>query len=71
MTDGPRRLTPDQRAGRQQKIEALADKLDELADEAANGKASYAQFENILNKLHAFEFYPRFRSSRRSQRQCE
>ncbi len=58
VTDGPRRLTPDQRAGRQQKIEALADKLDELADEAANGKASYAQFENILNKLHALGFYP-------------
>ncbi len=27
VTDGPRRLTPDQRARRQQKIEAPADKL--------------------------------------------
>jgi hypothetical protein len=58
VTDGPRRLTPDQRAGRQRKIEALADKLYELAAAAGNGKASYAQFENILNKLHELEFYP-------------
>ena len=58
VTDGPRRLTPDQRAGRQQKIEALADKLDELADAAANGKASYVEFESILNKLHALGFFP-------------
>jgi hypothetical protein len=58
VTDGPRALTPDQRAGRQQKIEALADKLDELAGAAANGKASYAEFESILRKLHSFGFYP-------------
>jgi hypothetical protein len=58
VTDGPRRLTADQRAGRQQKIEALADKLDELAGAAGSGKASYAEFENILNKLHALGFYP-------------
>ena len=58
VTDGPRRLTPDQRAQRQQKIEALADKLDELAAAAGNGKASYAQFESILNKLHALGFFP-------------
>src|SRR5271170_5470266 len=45
VTDGPRRLTPDQRAGRQRRIEALADKLDELAGAAANGKASYVEFE--------------------------
>ena len=58
VTDGPRRLTPDQRAGRQQKIEALADKLDELAVDAGNGKASYPDFETILHKLHALGFFP-------------
>ena len=58
VTDGPRSLTPDQKAGRRQKIEALADRLDELADAARNGKANYAQFENILHKLHALGFYP-------------
>lgn len=58
VTDGARRLSPDQRAGRQKKIEALADKLDELADAAANGKASYVEFESILNKLNDLGFYP-------------
>ena len=58
VTDGPRRLTPDQRAGRQQKIEALAAKLDELADAAGGGKVSYGDFENVLQKLHALGFYP-------------
>ena len=58
VTDGPRRLTPEQRAGRQQKIEALADKLDELAEAAGNGKVSYADFEAVLQKLQALGFYP-------------
>jgi hypothetical protein len=58
VTDGPRSLTSDQKNQRQQKIEALADRFNELADAAANGKASYAQFENILNKLHALGSYP-------------
>jgi hypothetical protein len=58
VTDGARRLSPDQRAGRQQKIEILADKLDELADAAANGKTSYSEFESILNKLNDLGFYP-------------
>jgi hypothetical protein len=58
VTDGPRRLTPDQRTGRQQKIEALADKLDELALAAGNGRASYEDFEGILQKLHALGFFP-------------
>lgn len=58
VTDGPRSLTPDQKAGRQQKIEALADKLDQLASAAADGKASYVEFESLLNKLHTLGFYP-------------
>jgi hypothetical protein len=56
--DGARRLSPDQKAGRQQKIEALADKLNELADAAAYRKASYVEFESILNKLNDLGFYP-------------
>ena len=55
---GPRPLTPDQKSRRRQNIEALADKLDELADEATSGKASYAQFENLLNKLNDLGFFP-------------
>jgi hypothetical protein len=58
VTDGARRLTPEQRVGRQQKIEALADKLDELADAAGNGKVSYEDFEAVLQKLQALGFYP-------------
>lgn len=55
---GPRPLTPDQKSRRRQNIEALADKLDVLADEASSGKASYAQFENLLNKLNDLGFFP-------------
>jgi hypothetical protein len=55
---GPRMLTPDQKSRRRQNIEALADKLDELAHAAVDGKASYVEFESILNKLHALGFFP-------------
>ena len=58
MSDGPRLLTPVQKSRRKQNIEYLADKIDELSDAAAGGKASYAQFEAILNKLRASGFYP-------------
>lgn len=58
VTDGPRMLSPEQKARRKQNIESLADKLDELADMAGNGKATYAQFENFLNKLNALGFFP-------------
>ncbi len=58
VTDGPKMLTPAQKAKRKQEIEALADKIDELADEAVNGRASYTQFEDILAKLHAAGFFP-------------
>ena len=71
VTDGPRMLSPDQKARRRENIEALADRLDELAVAAGNGNASYAQFEAILNKLHSLGSIPRFRLFRRSQRQCE
>jgi hypothetical protein len=58
VTDGPKSLTPTQRAKRQQEIEALADRIDGLASEVAIGKGSYAQFEDILTKLHAAGFFP-------------
>jgi hypothetical protein len=58
VTVGPKSLTPTQKAKRQQEIEALADKIDEIASEMAAGRGSYAQFEDILTKLHALGFYP-------------
>jgi hypothetical protein len=58
VTDGPKSLTPTQKAKRQQEIEALADRIDELANEVAIGKGSYTQFEDILTKLHAAGFFP-------------
>jgi hypothetical protein len=58
VVDGPRMLTPAQRTRRRQEIEALADKIDELATTAAAGKARYAEFEDILSKLHAAGFFP-------------
>jgi len=59
VVDGARSLTPSQKAGRRQRIEALADKLDELALAARSGKASYGDFENVLQKLHALGFHPK------------
>ena len=58
VTDGPRMLTPAQRTRRRQEIEALANKIDELATAAAEGKAEYAQFEDLLSKLHSAGFFP-------------
>jgi hypothetical protein len=58
VTDGPKSLTPTQKAKRQQEIEALADRIDELASEVSVGKGSYTQFEEILTKLHAAGFFP-------------
>jgi hypothetical protein len=56
--DGARSLSLDQKTRRRQNIETLADKIDELAEMAGNGKASYVQFESILTKLHGFGFFP-------------
>jgi hypothetical protein len=58
VTDGPKLLTPTQKAKRQQEIETLADKINELASEVAIGKGGYTQFEDILTKLHAAGFFP-------------
>jgi hypothetical protein len=58
VVDGPSLLSPAQRKRRTQDIEAQADKIDELAAAAAEGKATYLQFEEILSKLHSAGFYP-------------
>jgi hypothetical protein len=58
VVDGPKPLTASQRAKRQQEIESLADKIDQLTDEVADGRGSYAQLEDILTKLHAQGFFP-------------
>jgi|HubBroStandDraft_1064217.scaffolds.fasta_scaffold224863_2 uncharacterized protein (DUF2141 family) len=55
---GPRMLSAEQKSRRRRNIEALADKLDQLAEAATNGKAGYVEFESILNKLHALGFFP-------------
>ncbi len=58
VVDGPKLLTPTQKEKRQLEIEILADRIDELADGVAVGKGSYAQFEDILTKLHTAGFFP-------------
>jgi hypothetical protein len=47
-----------EKAGRQKTIESIADKLDELAVAAAEGRAKYQDFESLLKDLHAVGFYP-------------
>lgn len=45
VRSGPRMLTPAETARRRQRIEALADKLDDLAESAGSGLVEYRQFE--------------------------
>jgi hypothetical protein len=58
VTDGPRMSSTTERNRRRREIEALANQIDELKASAAEGKAKYTEFENILHKLHAAGFYP-------------
>ncbi|TKV80087.1 helix-turn-helix domain-containing protein [Bradyrhizobium elkanii] len=57
VQDGARSLTAAERRRREQEIEAIADKLDGLAD-AVGGSADYAQFEALLHQLHGLGFFP-------------
>jgi transcriptional regulator with XRE-family HTH domain len=43
---------------RKKMIETLADQFDELAIHTLKGLGTYAQFETILNKLHAVSIFP-------------
>ncbi len=55
---GPQMLTPAATAQRQQRIEALADELDALADRAREGLVRYPDFDSVLGALHATGFFP-------------
>jgi hypothetical protein len=55
---GPHMLSPAETAKRKQQIEALSDKLAELAVEARDGLVEYAQFDAILGALHSAGFFP-------------
>ncbi len=54
-TNGRALLHPPERAERERHIEALADRLDALAADAAAG---VGQFESVLQDLHKVGFYP-------------
>ena len=58
VRNGPRLLTPAETAKRCQRIEALADRIDALAEGAREGLVEYRQFETILGRLHAEGFFP-------------
>jgi hypothetical protein len=58
VRNGPRLLTPTETAKHRQRIEALADQIDALAEEARDGAAESRQFETILGRLHAEGFFP-------------
>jgi hypothetical protein len=58
VRNGPRLLTPVETARRRQRIEALADQIDALAEGAEDGLVEYRQFETILGRLHAEGMFP-------------
>ncbi len=58
VVDGPKMLDRSEKARRQKVIESVADKLDELAAAASEGRAKYQEFENLLDELHVVGFYP-------------
>ena len=55
---GPKLLSAAETNRRRREIEALADKIDEMAAPASEGRASYAQFEALLSDLHKNGFFP-------------
>lgn len=58
VVDGPARLAPAESKRRQRDIEAIADKIEELAVAAGKGAGSYLQFEELLHQLHGLGFFP-------------
>jgi len=55
---------PAETAKGRQRIEALADRIDALAEGACDGLIEYRQFEAILGRLHADGFFPKTTLSR-------
>lgn len=58
VRNGPRMFSPAETTKRQQKIEALADRLAELAEKAREGLVDYSQFDLVLGELHVAAFFP-------------
>ena len=58
VRNGPQLLGPAETTQRRQRIEALADKLDELAAKARDGLIKYPDFEAVLGALHVAGFFP-------------
>ena len=58
VRNGPQMPTPSEAQQQQQRIEALADKINSLARTAEIGEATYQQFEAILRELHKESFFP-------------
>jgi hypothetical protein len=58
VRNGAKLLSPEQTAKQQQRIEAVATKIDELAIPAERGLATYHQFESLLGELHKLGFFP-------------
>lgn len=58
VRSGPHVLTPAATAQKRQRIEELADRLDDLAGKAKEGLADYQQFEAVLGELHTAGFFP-------------
>jgi transcriptional regulator with XRE-family HTH domain len=58
VVDGPNLLDRAEKTRRKKKIETVADRIDELAAAASEGRATYQEFESLLAELHAVGFYP-------------
>lgn len=56
--DGARLWTPEQTTQQQQRIEAVAAKINALADPTFQGAVTYEQFESLLGELHKLGFFP-------------
>jgi hypothetical protein len=58
VTDGPASLPAAERKRREREIEAVANKIDELAASLHGNSAEYLQFEELLRQLHLLGFFP-------------
>jgi hypothetical protein len=58
VIDGPASLTAPERKRREREIEAVTNKIDELAASLHGNSAEYSQFEELLRQLHLLGFFP-------------
>jgi hypothetical protein len=58
VTDGPASLPAAERKKRQRDIEAVADKIEQLASSLHGNSAEYIQFEELLRQLHLLGSFP-------------